>query len=209
MITTLIFDFGGVLINLDRQRCIDAFVQLGLRDIDRLIDNYAQAGIFAQLENGDITTDEFHNGVRQIVGKPIDDHDIDAALNAFLLDIPDAKLALLRDLHRHFRLLLLSNTNAIHFPHCVNTQINAKGYTLNQLFDKCYLSYKIHLSKPQPDIFRFLLENEHITADECLFLDDSARNIDTAKSLGFNTILVPPQANAIFFRKNIVKQLHI
>lgn len=80
MITTLIFDFGGVLINLDRQRCIDAFEQLGLHDIGRLIDNYAQAGIFAQLENGDITTDEFHDGVRQIIGKPIDDHDIDAAL---------------------------------------------------------------------------------------------------------------------------------
>ena len=73
MITTLIFDFGGVLINLDRQRCIDAFEQLGLHDIGRLIDNYAQAGIFAQLENGDITTDEFHDGVRQIVGKPIDE----------------------------------------------------------------------------------------------------------------------------------------
>lgn len=208
MITTLIFDFGGVLINLDRQRCIDAFVQLGLRDIDRLIDNYAQAGIFAQLENGDITTDEFHNGVRQIVGKPIDDHDIDAALNAFLLDIPDAKLALLRDLHRHFRLLLLSNTNAIHFPHSVQTQIATKGYQLDQLIDKCYLSYELHLSKPQPEIFRFLLESEQLTPTECLFLDDSARNIDTAKALGFNTILVPPHADADFFRKNIDKQLH-
>ena len=208
MITTLIFDFGGVLINLDRQRCIDAFEQLGLHDIGRLIDNYAQAGIFAQLENGDITTDEFHNGVRQIVGKSIDDHDIDAALNAFLLDIPDAKLALLRELHRHFRLLLLSNTNAIHFPHSVQTQIAAKGYQLDQLIDKCYLSYEIHLSKPQPEIFRFLLDTEQLDPAECLFFDDSARNIETAKALGFNTMLVPPHANADFFRKNIEKELH-
>ena len=208
MITTLIFDFGGVLINLDRQRCIDAFEQLGLHDIDRLIDNYAQAGIFAQLENGDITTDEFHNGVRQIVGKSIDDHDIDAALNAFLLDIPDAKLALLRELHRHFRLLLLSNTNAIHFPHSVSTQIAAKGYQLGQLIDKCYLSYEIHLSKPQPEIFRFLLDTEQLDPAECLFFDDSARNIETAKALGINTMLVPPHANADFFRKNIEKELH-
>ena len=208
MITTLIFDFGGVLINLDRQRCIDAFEQLGLHDIDRLIDNYAQAGIFAQLENGDITTDEFHDGVRQIVGKPIDDHDIDAALNAFLLDIPTEKLDMLCALHQRFRILLLSNTNAIHFPHSVRTQITDKGYQIEQLIDKCYLSYEIHLSKPQPEIFRFLLDTEQLDPAECLFFDDSARNIDTAKALGINAMLVPPHANADFFRKNIAKELH-
>ena len=111
-------------------------------------------------------------------------------------------------LHQRFRILLLSNTNAIHFPHSVRTQITDKGYQIEQLIDKCYLSYEIHLSKPQPEIFRFLLDTEQLDPAECLFFDDSARNIETAKALGINAMLVPPHANADFFRKNIAKELH-
>ncbi len=195
MISTLIFDFGGVLIDLDRQRCIDAFRQLGLHDIDTMIDNYVQSGIFRQLENGDISVAQFHDGVRRLTGRPTPDDDIDRALNAFLVGIPPERLQLLRQLRPHYRLLLLSNTNAIHFPHSSESTICTDGSRLSDLFDRCYLSYEVHLSKPDPEFFRYLLRNEHLAPEECLFLDDGAKNVATAKSLGINAILVPEHAD--------------
>ncbi len=195
MISTLIFDFGGVLIDLDRQRCIEAFRRLGLHNIDTMIDNYVQSGIFKQLENGDISVAQFHDGVRQLTGKAIPDDDIDRALNAFLVGIPPERLQLLRQLRPHYRLLLLSNTNAIHFPHSADSAISNDGSRLSDFFDRCYLSYEVHLSKPDPEFFRYLLEKEHLVPEECLFLDDGAKNIETAKSLGINTILVPERAD--------------
>ncbi len=195
MISTLIFDFGGVLIDLDRQRCIDAFRQLGLQNIDTMIDNYVQSGIFRQLENGDISVAQFHDGVRRLTGRPIPDDDIDRALNAFLVGIPPERLQLLRQLRPHYRLLLLSNTNAIHFPHSSESTICTDGSRLSDLFDRCYLSYEVHLSKPDPEFFRYLLRNEHLAPEECLFLDDGAKNVATAKSLGINAILVPEHAD--------------
>ncbi len=207
MITTLIFDFGGVLINLDRQRCIDAFHKLGLKEIDQLLDKYAQSGIFAQLENGDISPDEFRQGLRELIGEPVTDKEIDNALFEFVLDIPREKLELLRRLRKEYRVLMLSNNNAIHFPYCVREKMCYDGLTLNDFFDQCYLSFEINISKPHPEIFQFLLEKEQISPEECLFFDDSEKNIEVAKSLGFNTILVPEFAPVDFLIKNLPKPL--
>ena len=204
MISTLIFDFGGVLIDLDRRRCIDAFRQLGLHNIDTMIDNYVQSGIFKQLENGDITVQQFHDGVRKLIGRPVSDGEIDRALNAFLVCIPPERLQTLRTLRPHYRLLLLSNTNAIHFPHSSDSVIDADGSRLTDFFDRCYLSYEVHLSKPDPDFFRYLLKNECLTPEECLFFDDGEKNIATAKSLGINAVLVPERANLHEFLKKYV-----
>lgn len=202
MLSTLIFDFGGVLIDLDRQRCIDAFRRLGLNEIDSLIDNYVQSGIFKQLENGDITPAQFHDGVRQIIGRAVADSDIDRALNAFLIGIPAERLQLLKTLRSRYRLLLLSNTNAIHFPNSEKSLITPDGSRLCDYFDHCYLSYELHLSKPEPEIFKYLLQNEHLDPHECLYLDDGPKNIATANLLGFNTILVPERPNLHEILKN-------
>lgn len=204
MISTLIFDFGGVLIDLDRQRCIDAFRRLGLHDIDTMIDNYVQSGIFKQLENGDISVAQFHDGVRRLIGRPVPDGDIDRALNAFLVGIPPERLRLLRRLRPRYRLLLLSNTNAIHFPHSSDSVIGGDGSRLADFFDRCYLSYEAHLSKPDPEFFRYLLRNERLAPEECLFLDDGPKNVAVAKSLGINAILVPEHADLGEILKNYV-----
>ena len=109
-ISTLIFDFGGVLINLKREAAIDAFRQLGLDTADQLLDNYVQSGIFMQLENGSLSAADFRNEVRKLTAPTVTDEQIDQALYAFLLDIPTEKLELLLALRRKFRVVMLSNT---------------------------------------------------------------------------------------------------
>ena len=157
-ISTLIFDFGGVLINLNRDAAIAEFQKLGLDTADRLLDNYVQAGIFKHLEDGSLSASDFRNEVRKLTSPKITDAQIDNAFNAFLLDIPSEKLELLLALRSKFRVVMLSNTNPIHFPWCVETKFRYNGYHLSDFFDTCYLSYELKCSKPDALIFEKLLE---------------------------------------------------
>lgn len=189
-ISTLIFDFGGVLINLNRQRCVEKFIDFGITNAPQLLDNYHQMGVFDQLENGDISNEQFYTEIRKISGKNITNQQIHDAFISFLEDVPTEKLELLLRLRQKFRVLMLSNTNAIHFPWCEKNIFSYKNYSLFDFFDHCYLSYKMNLSKPNPEIFRILLQKEQLLPQECLFLDDGEKNIQTAEILGFNTYFV-------------------
>lgn len=189
-VTTLVFDFGGVIINLDREACVRRYEELGVRNAGQLLDNYIQSGVFLQLERGEISNADFRNVIRSLSEKPMTDAQIDEALGYFLLDIPAAKLEKLLELRKKYRVLMLSNTNAIHFPMCAETRFTYNGHTLDDFFDKCYLSYEMHLCKPDPRIFQELLRQEGLQAAECLFLDDGRKNIEAAASLGFQTYWV-------------------
>lgn len=94
-IKNLIFDFGGVLINLDRQRCVENFRKLGLEKVDELLGMYSQQGIFMQHEKGLISSAEFRENIRGLLTKKVTDEQIDAAWNSFLVDIPRFKLDML------------------------------------------------------------------------------------------------------------------
>lgn len=203
-IKVLIFDFGGVLINLNREASVRRFKSLGVNDADKLLNNYVQSGLFLKLESGMITPDEFRDGLRREYDLPeLTDWEIDDALHEFLLDLPEEKLALLRHLKRNaynrngakIRVVLLSNTNAIHFPVCKANLFEKDGYCMDDYFDCLYLSYEMKMSKPDDEIFLALLENENCKAHECYFLDDGAANIETARKLGFNTYLVSEREN--------------
>lgn len=191
-ISTLIFDFGGVLINLKREAAIDAFRQLGLDTADQLLDNYVQSGIFMQLENGSLSAADFRDEVRKLTAPTVTDEQIDQALYAFLLDIPAEKLELLLALRRKFRVVMLSNTNPIHFPWCTATKFTYKGHQLGDFFDACYLSYELKCSKPDAEIFHKLLSAEGVAPESCLFFDDGIQNIQAAQALHFQTVLVKP-----------------
>ena len=126
MLKLIIFDFGGVLINLRRQAAVDRLVVLGVHDADALLNNYVQSGLFLDLESGAVTPDEFRNKLRTDYAlQHITDEQIDEAFLAFLLDVPEHKLQLLRQLKSSarnadgepVRIVMLSNTNGIHFPY--------------------------------------------------------------------------------------------
>jgi putative hydrolase of the HAD superfamily len=199
MIKVIIFDFGGVLINLNRQAAVDKLVALGVHDADSLLNNYVQSGLFLDLESGAVTPAEFRNKLRTDYAlQHITDEQINEAFLAFLLDVPEHKLQLLRQLKSSahnadgepVRIVMLSNTNGIHFPYCIKKHFEYDGYKMSDYFDALYLSYEMKASKPDEEIFLKLLEAERVRPEECFFLDDGPRNIDTAKRLGFQTHLV-------------------
>lgn len=189
-ITTLIFDFGGVLIDLKREACIEAFDKLGIAGLSEQLNNYVQSGIFLQLETGQITAAEFRNEIRKLSSTPLTDEQIDSAWHAFLIQIPDEKLHKLVELRKKYRVVMLSNTNPIHFEHCLKTHFRKLGGALDDYFDYCYLSYKMGCAKPNPEIFHQLLATEGVQGHACLFFDDGEANIKTAKELGIHTYLV-------------------
>lgn len=192
-ITTLLFDFGGVLVNLDKQACLKAFSSLGIPDLEKYISNYAQSGLFLKLEKGEVSTDEFRAELRKMSDRKLTDKEIDTAWNSFLINIPEYKLDFLLELRKKYRVLMLSNTNAIHFEQRAKEEFGKQGKKLEDYFDKCYLSYELGMAKPDKNIFEHVLENETAKAHEILFLDDGEQNIATAKEFGFASYLVSEQ----------------
>ena len=189
-ISTLIFDFGGVLINLDISKCILNFKQLGLNNFEHYLNNFAQSGFFMQLEKGLISAGEFRNEIRKLSPKLLTDAQIDDAWCSFLLDVPVEKLEMLVELRKKFRVVLLSNTNIIHFPNSEKIIFTNNGRKLSDYFDRCYLSYEMKMAKPDKKIFENILSIENVHPSECLFLDDGLKNIIEAQKMGIQTYLV-------------------
>lgn len=186
-VTTLIFDFGGVLINLDLPLCIRKLKSIGAHDVEKYLSNFGQSGFFLSWEKGEIGLREFRDNIRAISSGQPTDEEIDAAWMAFLQDIPAEKIDLLKQLRSRYRILMLSNTNPLHIEQSARIAFEAHGTTMNELFDKCYLSYEMGLTKPGREIFELLLNDAGVEAGECLFIDDGQKNIDMANSMGFQT----------------------
>ena len=184
-IKNLLIDLGGVLINLDRQRCIEHFQKLGLQNVDELLDIQNQDGLLMQQEKGLITSAEFRDGVRKMIGKAISDKQIDAAWNSFLVDIPTQKLDLLLKLREKYVVYLLSNTNQIHWEWTCAHLFPYRTFKVEDYFEKTYLSFE--MAKPEPEIFKAIIEDAGIEPKETLFIDDSEMNCKTAQNLGIST----------------------
>jgi putative hydrolase of the HAD superfamily len=197
-ITTLIFDFGGVIINLDLPTCIQNLKKLGTNDIENYLSNFGQKDFFLKFEIGEIGTPEFRNEIRKLTNKTITDAEIDNAWCSFLCDIPFERLELLEKLRKKYRLLLLSNSNPLHVEVSAAIALQGTGKTIRDYFDKCYFSYEMGLTKPDPAIFEALLADAGLEATECLFLDDGPKNIEAAKRLGIQTYFVTQGENLDF-----------
>ncbi len=200
-ITTIIFDFGGVLINLDINLCIRNFEKLGVENPEQYIGSYGQAGFFLQWEKGEIDLMEFRNKVREISSGNPTDEEIDAAWCSFLLDVPEHRIKLLLELKKKYRLLLLSNSNPLHIEVNAKKEFGKYGLDICDVFDKCFISYEMGVTKPDPAIFNRLLSEAGVSAEECLFLDDGQKNIDVAKKLGINSLLTEQGQNLDFLLK--------
>lgn len=191
-IKNLIIDFGGVLIDLDRQRCIENFKRLGLPDVEVVLDIYHQQDFFQKYEKGLITSAEFRDVIREKIGKPVTDAQIDDAWNSFLVSIPAAKLDLLLNLRKDYVVYLLSNTNEIHWQWSCQHAFPYKTFRVENYFEHIYLSYEMNMAKPDAEIFQKVLDDTGIIPAETLFIDDSAANCRAAEALGITTYT--PQA---------------
>ncbi len=187
----IIFDFGGVLVNLDRKRCIDAFTRIGAGAIAGYVDECRQEDLFHDLEVGDTGVDQFCDAVRQACGGcNATDEDICGAWDALLTGIPRRRLDKLAELKRDFRLVLLSNTNPIHWRKAVDDYFTQGGLNVNYYFEKTYLSYEMRMLKPDEGIYRKVLDNSGMDAGDTLFIDDSKANCAAAERLGITSMHV-------------------
>ena len=186
MIKNIIFDWGGVLIHLDRQRCTDTFAQYGVEVGDELTNPYGHRRDLINFELGLMSVDEFHDTVRRIYGVQLTDEQIDHAWNALLVGIPTYKLDTLLELRKYYRLFLLSNTNAVHWKEG-RKQFEYKGLQMEDYFDQIFLSHEIHELKPSPEAFRKVAEMAGIKPEETLFVDDLEASCKSAEALGFHT----------------------
>ena len=191
-IKNIVFDFGGVLIDLDRNACINAFIRLGMKDVDEYLSDYKPTNIFRKLETGEISPEQFRHEIRCITKKSLSNKEIDNAWLVLLLDVPDEKLEMLLTLRKNYRVFMLSNTNAIHIDNILRKTFDRNGHVFDDYFEKAYFSYQIGYVKPDKDIFEFMLNDAGIKAEETLFIDDSEINIITAKGMGFKTFQPKP-----------------
>lgn len=184
----IIFDFGGVLTDLNKEACVRAFNSIGAHSISGYVDECRQEDLFHELEIGHISVAEFCNEARRLSGCNASDSEICDAWNALLAGIPQRRLHQLLQLRGRYRLFLLSNTNAIHWEYAVERLFPMDGYGVSDYFENIYLSYELHMIKPCEEIFRHVIDDAGLKAADTLFVDDSPANCCAARECGLLTL---------------------
>ncbi|MDO6759091.1 HAD family phosphatase [Tamlana sp. 2_MG-2023] len=192
MIKTIIFDFGNVFINLDIPGAQKhAFETL---EIDSFSEEIQAFNSF--YEQGLISTDEFLDFYAENFPK-LSREELKDVWNYMLKHFPPKRLEFIKTLKASgkYKLILLSNTNELHIDH-IKEQVNFFDEFKN-CFDKFYLSHEINLAKPNYDIFEYVLEENNLKAEECLFIDDNKDNIISADALNFKTWHINPETEDV------------
>jgi putative hydrolase of the HAD superfamily len=190
-IKNIIFDLGGVVLNIDNQLSIDAFANMLGDNNNEFIKNYNEFNLLDKLEKGKISPEQFRTFLKEIIPNQVSDEQIDKAWNSMLLDFPKERIDLLNELREKYRTFLLSNTNKIHYnsyTQKLNDEFGIKK--LSDLFEKEYMSFQLNMCKPGKEIFYYVLEQNNLLANETLFIDDTKENIESAKQIGINAYLL-------------------
>lgn len=194
-IKNLLFDFGGVIVGINKDNAVKRFKELGVDNIEDYLGEFHQKGIFMDLENGSISREKFYEEFRKLTTKNISDKDIDSGWLAFLTGVPKYKLELLKELRKEYNLYLLSNTNPIIMEWAHSKNFASTGEPLSDYFDKMFFSHVIGCTKPSEKSFQTVIDEAGIDPKETLFLDDGQSNLDMAEMFGFKTYLVDQDAD--------------
>ena len=184
----IIFDLGGVLLDIDYQKTIDAFKNLGIENFEEMFSQFKADELFEKLEMGKITEADFYEVIKSRITVSVTDTEITDAWNALIQDFRTKSLQFLERLSKNYNLYLLSNTNSIHlkcFKQLLSRQTGKP--LLDDYFTKAWYSSEVGLRKPNKDIFDFVLNDENLLPEETLFIDDTWINIETAQKMGFKT----------------------
>lgn len=191
MIKNIVFDFGGVLLDLRPDRCIEEFRKIGIPEIKDMLSLAHQQGVLGLMEEGRLSLAEFCDGVRSNHLPAPTNRQIVQAFCSMADGLPAYKLDFCQQLKEEgYHVSALSNTNPLHWGYCQRYFIEA-GYTAEELFEYVWLSCEMHLVKPDPQIFKCILEQSGYLPEETLFVDDNAKNCEVARSLGINTYMAP------------------
>jgi putative hydrolase of the HAD superfamily len=197
-IKNIIFDLGGVIINLSVERTHQAFAKLSGKPLDEIKSIVHHGEFFQAYEKGLISDSEFRDHLRSLLNLTVSDQELDAAWNAMLLDIPMARINLLERIKSRFHISLLSNTNNIHLQ-CFNNQVKelTGNPSIDYYFHKAYYSHLLKMSKPSTEIYEYVLSSNNLFAAETIFLDDNKDNLTGATKVGIHTFHVQ-QPDLIF-----------
>ena len=187
----IIFDLGGVILNIDYNLTEKAFIDAGIHNFPELYSQLKQSDLFDKFEVGAINRVEFIAELRKISGTKVSDAEILNAWNAMILDYPVRRLQILQQLRLYYDLFLLSNTNEVHEDAFNELLMRSHGIpNIGVFFDKVYLSHRIGMRKPMKEIFQRVLEDNGLKPEHTLFIDDSPQHIAAAKELGIQTIFL-------------------
>lgn len=188
-IKNILFDLGGVFLDINYQLTEKAFIDLGITDFDQRFNQQFSNTLFEDLETGKIDPQTFYNRFRAETGTSLADETIETAWNALLLDFPTERLEWLEAIGRKYPVYLYSNTNIIHYQ-CFMKMFEDKfeGKNFNQYFRRAYYSHELGLRKPYAASYTKIMELEKLLPGETLFIDDTLKNINGAKEAGLQTL---------------------
>ena len=184
-IKNIIFDLGGVIIDIDYRRTAEAFRQLGAFNFDVVYTQSKQDHLFDDYDIGKINSNSFRQTLQKKLGIEVKNEVFDSAWNAMLLDLPKKRLDFIKSLRGQYKVFLFSNTNDIHFKEVFNICKRQNGFnTFDGYFDKEYYSNIFGKRKPNPDAFISILNENKIEAEETIFFDDSLQHVLGARQAG-------------------------
>lgn len=191
-IKAIIFDMGGVLVDLDIEDCKRAFKEyLGYEKIDELIDPCHQKGIYGDLEEGKLSGDEFRKLVLAESRPGSVAEDVDRAMWHILTGIEPYKAQLLKRLSESYDLYLLSNNNEVCLPHS-RAMFAEAGTPMETLFKKCFYSFEMKALKPSEAFYKAVVAEIGLPAEQMFFIDDSQKNVDGAIAAGLPAVYYQP-----------------
>ena len=182
-IKNIIFDLGNVIVDIDFERTVQAFQELGGDKIDLNLENYMDHPVFGAIEKGEITPAQFRDEIRRMLQKDVSDEAIDKAWGAVIINTDQERIDLIKALGKNYRLFILSNTDAIHIARATSIFKNNFGLDMESLFEKCYYSHELAMEKPGLEIYKAVLNDARLAAKETVFIDDKKDNIEAALAL--------------------------
>lgn len=197
-INTFIFDLGGVIIDLDEANCYDSFSRLTGFEPNVIRNSVYNSNVFQQYEKGLIDDGEFRAEVNSLFNVELNENEIDLAWNVMLKEIPLGRLELLLALKEKYKVIILSNTNAIHINKFNEILKDVSGKkSLEAFANHVFFSYQLNMRKPDLEIYQEVLRLSKTNASEALFMDDKLENLNGALSVGINTFHIT-EPNKIF-----------
>ncbi|MBQ8809793.1 MAG: HAD family phosphatase [Bacteroidales bacterium] len=205
-IKAIIFDMGGVIVDLDIEDCKRAFKEyLGYYRIDELIDPCHQKGIYGDLEEGKISGDEFRRIVLQDSDPGALAENVDKAMWHILTGISPYKVEMLKRLSESYDLYLLSNNNPVCLPRAKAIFEDA-GIPLEKIFRKCFYSFEMKALKPSKAFYKAVVREIGIPAEQMFFIDDSQKNVDGAIAAGLPAVYYEPGTDLEALINNVLEE---
>ncbi|HEY2349272.1 MAG TPA: HAD family phosphatase [Puia sp.] len=197
-IKNIIFDLGGVIMDIDVKHTLKAFSKLGIKNIEHYFGHGFAASFFSDHEAGRISDEEFLKEIKKLLtaegddAVEVSDEDVIDAWNALLLQFPPERITLLREIRSGYRLFLFSNTNAIHYDKFREIYRNSFAGELEDLFEKAYFSHSLGHRKPDTGGFELIIRENGLDPKQTLFVDDAFINVEGALKTGLKGLYLPP-----------------